>query len=729
MLILATALMFVPPPAAASLPAGRLQQDGVVVVHTQLKVEIADGAATTALEQTFANRTDRPAEAAWLLPTPVGAVADALELRADGRTLQAEALDGPAARAVYEAIVRQRRDPALLEHMGDGLLRARIFPIPPHGEATVSVRLRQSPAMHQGMGEWSWPLRALRSAFRNVGPILCDLRIQSSSALKTVVCSRADAETLWHSDREVRVCCEIAPDAPIERDLQALYGLSDAEFGVHARMHKKAGEPGWFSLFVSPRRSLPEDELPPRCVQFVVDTSGSMRGSKIEQAKAALQSFLATLRPGDRFDLIPFSTEARPVFGSPQEVTERSLLAARQAIERISASGGTDLADALQRALRGAAASPRAGEAPMVVLLTDGRPTVGITAAHQILAQAKADNLAGAPLFLFGVGNDLAAALMTDLAHDHRGACEFLREDEAIERKTSALCRRIREPALTDVTVECSGLGRFETAVRALPDLFAGDTLQVCGRYEGAGTHEVVLRGKLCGRPCERRFAVSFPEAEVGNDFVPVSWAQQRIDQLLRHVRRGAKGGELVDEVRQLGREFGLTTPYTSHVAVEDVPLRQWGPGPTTGGAYRGPGDAMPPTPGGGGGGASGPKGPATAGPALPSGPRSGSDEFYLGSTRAVASTTQVCRRAAGRTFYCNHGVWIEGSITSEQAAAAEVVEAFSEAHFLLLQQCPELREALALGDEVVLRVGARLVRVTAQKAKAGDESRAVSAR
>jgi len=335
-------------PVAPAVPG---PGDGVAIVRTTVRAAIEDGAATTTIEQAFANRGARPAEATWLLPLPEGAIADGLKLIVDGKETSAEVLDQAAARTVYETIVRQRRDPALLEYMGAGLLRARVFPIPPQREVTVQVRLRQSLPLHAGLGEWSLPLRALRIGERNEGPIGVDVTVRAGSALKTVVASRSDAEVRWKGENEARIAFEIAPATPVERELSVLFGLADREFGMHALTYRRPGEAGWFVLYVSPRRALPEAAVPERCVQFVIDVSGSMQGKKLEQAKAALRAFLATLRPVDRFQIVPFATEAQPFFAAARRAEPAALAEAQQGIERLEARGGTNIGDALAAAL------------------------------------------------------------------------------------------------------------------------------------------------------------------------------------------------------------------------------------------------------------------------------------------------------------------------------------------------------------------------------------------
>ncbi len=719
----------------AAFCAGLLAQgQGVVVVRTQVRAVIDAGVATTTIEQVFANRGDRPAEGLWLLPVPEDAVADSFKMIVGGREMIAEVLDQASARNIYETIVRQRRDPGLLEYVGQGLLRARVFPIPPQGEIATQVRLRQSLALARGLGEWRLPLRALRLGEGNEGPIGVDIVIKAKAPLKTVLASRPDAEVRWHGEREAHVSFEIAPQAQVERELTVLFGLAESEFGLHAVTYRRPGEDGWFAMFVSPRRELPPEAVPPRCVQFAIDTSGSMQGKKMEQAKAALRAFLATLRPIDRFQIVPFATEAQPFFAAPRRADAAALDAALLRIDRLVATGGTNIHDALVAMLdRVAVVDDEPGLLLLVVFVTDGLPTIGVTDPNQLLADVAAKNTRRTRVFVLGVGDDLNRDLLADLAHDNRGSPEFVGTQEAIDQRTAALCARIAQPALTDVVVACDGCDGFETNPRTVPDLFAGDTLEVVGRYRGTGVRDVVLRGNLAGKPQEYRFPVEFPALDTGHDFVPVTWARRQIRTLLAQMRRTGPDQELVAEVGRLAREFGITTPYTSPVIVEEG-LRlagragepnggkkgaPGGPcGPSRGSIVGGPG--LPSTPG-----PSAP-GPSTPGPSAPPpgggrGARpvaTGSDEFYLGGTRradgAAATTVPalVTQRAAGRTFLRVGERWLEVGLPSDWEAAARRVIAYGDDYFALLAAHPELRAAFALGSDVVLRVGDGVVRI-----------------
>lgn len=675
------------PPSAHHRPA----RPGVHIVRTKVQARIVDGVATTTIDQVIANTTPRIQEGTWFLPLPAGAVADAFTMSVDGKEISGEVLDAGQARQVYESIVRRRRDPGLLEYAGDGMLRARIFPIPANGEVGVTVRLRQVLDPTGGMFEWSWPVRVAKLGDVASGPIGLDVQIESSKPLATIVTPHPTAEIRRDGERRARVSLEGA-NGDFE-DLRVLYGLAEQEFGLNLLTWRAGTEPGYFAMLVSPPRTVDEDQLPPRLVQLVVDTSGSMKGAKIAQAKASLHSFLASLRPEDRFQIITFASSVQTFFAEPQPATAANVAAARERVDGLEAMGGTNIAAALSEALRASApVDDGAARLAQVIFVTDGQPTVGVTDPELILSVAKEADDAQTRVFALGVGDQIDVRLIDDLVAQHRGARDFVGDDEKIEAKVDALCQKLSRPALTDVVVQCDGLDAQHVHPTRTRDLFCGEMMQVVGRYRDHGARTVRVRGRQNGVERVFEFPVTFPKRAMEHDFVQTLWARQHVASLLDEIRRNGAKQELVDEVRQLATSHGIVTPYTSQLIVEEsmrlsgrpVPIAPGGGGGQghRGGRYRGPGDVAPagsagaqfgtatprptgPTTGGPSGpsspapSSSGPagRGPATGGPATggrgladlgrsrtgreaveESKAVGGSDDFFLGSTRKAAA-------------------------------------------------------------------------------------------
>jgi len=706
----------------------------VRVASLHVRTDVRDGVASTEIDQVLRNDGGRDAEAIWILPLPDDATVDGFTMTVGDQEVVGEVLDANRARGIYEQIVRQRRDPGLLEYFGDACLRARVFPIPPRGDVAVKVRFRHLLPRHAGMYEWRFPLRALRATGMRPERTSLDLRLSSAKSLRNVWSPVPGTDVVRHGDHDARVALELPPGCGLERDLEVLYSLADGDFGVNALTYRRDGD-GYFMLMLSPRRDL-AGEATPRCVQFVLDTSGSMAGRKIEQAKAALRFFLRSLRPSDRFDVVPFATEAEPFFGAAVAAEADTIAQALAKVDRIQARGGTNIEDALTRALAAntQAAGTPAHLLPIVVFLTDGAPTVGQTDRNKLLATARELARARVRIFVLGVGNDVDTKLLDDLAEGNRGARDYVREDEDIEVKTSELFTKLGHPALAEPTLAIEGVATHDvqttrgSGLGQLPDLFAGDQLVVYGRYTGSGPATIRLAGMLGEQRREFRYEAVFAAQDGRHDFVPTLWAQCKLARLLDAIRLHGRHPELEQEVLRLAKEFGIVTAFTSHLVVEEG-LRLAG------------GRTPPPVPlaGAGDRGAAGAE--TRPGAPLPEhdarrrldalgeqaqGRAAVRDSVELkalreggvaaprerGSDGDVPLGSPLARRIGGRTLLQVDGRWLDQACPPDWSRSAERIEAFSQGYFDLLAKAPDLKEVLALGTSVVFRLGDRVIEI-----------------
>jgi len=600
---------------------------GVRMPQLAVKVAVIDGVASTSLKQTWRNDGEGQAEATWILPLPAGAVADGFTMTVNGVQQAGEVLDANAARGVYENIVRQRRDPGLLEFFGRGCLRARIFPIPAHGEVVVDVSFRALLPERLGVRNWSFALGA--SGAEGLAPerVVLDLSIRSKKALKNAFAPLPAIQVIQKDDHEVRASFEGTPAQLAGNELAVYYGLSEAEFGLDLLTHRAAeASEGTFLMLISPKREWQSQETLKKSIVFVLDTSGSMEGPKMDQAKSALKLFLQSLAPEDRFDVVPFATEPEPFFGARVPADADHVAKALAKVEGLTAAGGTNIDGALAAALKGDGEPELQadGRVPIVVFVTDGEPTVGETAPEKIRAAFKGANTRGARLFVLGVGADLNTHLLDQLAADNGGARDYVRSTERIDEKTRALFAKLSHPVMTDLALTIDGLEPTKVVPAKLPDLFAGDRLEVFGRYAGDGAHAIRLSGMVGGVRREFVYEGTFArETSPELAFLAPLWAERRVGVLLDAIRLNGANPELIGEVERLGREYRIVTPYTSHLIVEPGLQRFAG---------------VPRGVGSGGGGGVGPASPGAAGPTTP-GPgapaRDGGDDLrglgYIG--------------------------------------------------------------------------------------------------
>ncbi|MCA8971803.1 MAG: VWA domain-containing protein, partial [Planctomycetes bacterium] len=538
----------------------RVRYSPVRVESTIVNATVRDGVATTRVKFRLRNDSGAEAEKVLLVPIPKGASADGLELWIGGKPEKGEVLDKNKARGIYQSIVSSRRDPALLEYVDQGTLQLRVFPVPPKGTQDVELRYRMLLPFDGGMRRWEFPCRALES-----GRFSISLDIESAKAIKNVWTPIEGFDVARKGDHGARASYECAQRP--SRDPVVFYGLSQRDFGLDLLTYRDGQGDGYFLALVAPKRDWKGEKELRKSIHFVLDTSGSMQGQKIEQARGALRFFLQSLRPTDRFNVVPFSTEARPFYSAPVIADETHVKDALEQTKSLEARGGTNIHEALTQAL---SAENDSECVPIVVFLTDGLPTVGMTDEKDLLSACRQANGAGARVFVFGVGNDVNTRFLDTVAGETRGARDYVQPGEDLEVKVSGLFEKLAHPVMTDLALVADDVRLDRMVPKKLPDLFRGSHLVVAGRYRGCGSIALRLRGKVGGESKEFVYDATFPECATENDFVATLWAQRRIGQLVDQLRLHGQSPELVAEVKRLGREHGIVTPWTSQLVVEE---------------------------------------------------------------------------------------------------------------------------------------------------------------
>ncbi|HKB16687.1 MAG TPA: VIT domain-containing protein, partial [Planctomycetota bacterium] len=502
----------------------------------------------------------------FLLPLPEDTVVSDLSMTVDGKVVKGELLDRREARGAYESIVRSRRDPALLEWVGRSCVRLSAFPVPPSGEARVKVRYASVLPVSGGAFELRLPLSLGPVARAALKSLVFQAAIEFSKPIGAIYSPTHPVEVVRTGERSARVSME-GSDVRADRDLRLLVSLAQEEIGLLFLSHRRAGEDGTFLALLSPRLDLEASKVLPKDVVFVLDTSGSMEGEKIAQAKGALRDALGRLNPGDRFHLVRFATEAEAFREGLVPATPGNVEAARAWIAAFEALGGTNLGEALRRAL---AVPGEPGRLTMLFLLTDGLPTVGTIEEKTLLAEVRRENGARARIFVFGVGVDVNTRLLDTLAEETRAAREYVTDGEAIDLKVASLVDKVSHPILSDPLLFLDGAEARDVYPKRLPDLFRGSPLVVAGRFRGEGEAKVRLRGRFGEGEREWVYVVDLPAVESRNDSIRTTWASRKVGYLLDEIRLNGENAEVVEEVKRLAREHAIVTPYTSLLVREE---------------------------------------------------------------------------------------------------------------------------------------------------------------
>ncbi len=547
----------------------------LAIVRNEVATKIENQIATTTVEQEFYNPNDRNIEGTYLFPVPKNSRIDKLEMDVSGKMMEAELLPAEKARSIYENIVRSQKDPALLEYIGRDTFRLRIFPIEAKSKKRVRLTYSELLAYDAGTVKFRYPLSTERLSSAPLEKVSVSVEIRSKSGLGPVLCPTHEAEIKRDGPGAATVewsARDTVPDSDFEVIFTPAKAKTDRLAASVMTWRRDRDEDGYFLLLASPPPGKQrEGEAALKDVVLVADTSGSMAGEKMLQAKKALAFCIENLNDNDRFELIGFSTEVRPVFESLVEANESHRARALEAVEKMKPIGGTAIEAALNAALQTLKGSERPA---IVIFVTDGLPTVGETDPDKLIA---AVTKAGpnVRIFSFGVGNEVNTRLLDGIAEKTRAFSQYVAEKEDLEIKLSSFFMRISDPVLT--ALECAPEGPVKWQSRypaSLPDLFSGDQLVLSGRYSGSGKATIRLRGKAAGKDVEHTFEAEFPEQAEENEFVARLWATRRVAWLLDEMRDGREEKELVDEITRLAREFGIVTPYTAYLILEDEARR-----------------------------------------------------------------------------------------------------------------------------------------------------------
>jgi Ca-activated chloride channel family protein len=543
----------------------------LAMLNHKVSIVLEDQVAITTVEQTFRNHTDRALEATYLFPVPKGASVNRFTMQVNGKDVKGELVEADKARQIYTSIVRRTQDPGLLEYLGNNLFRLRVFPIPARGDQKVSLRFTAVAEKEGGVVEYVYPLKTDGKATQTLEALSITATVKSQHGVQNVYSPTHAISLRRKSDNEVAVSFD-REQGLLDKDFLLFYSTGSKDVGLTALAHRPIkDEKGFFSLLISPRFELPKDYRVPRDLVLVLDTSGSMRGTKMEQARKALIRCLDGLSSGDRFALVQFATVVNRYDDKLQEATPDRLKKAKAWIEDLDATGGTAIDEALASAL--ALRGSEEGRSFTVVFFTDGQPTIGESDPVKILKNAEAKNTSSTRIFTFGVGDDVNATLLDQLAEKTKALSSYVRPAEDIATKAAALSAKISHPVLTDLKLTTTNDVRLsEVYPPQLPDLFQGGQLVVFGRYTGSGPSAIRLKGRVGKEEREFVFETTFP-AKTGEsrDFVEQVWARRKVGYLLDQIRANGEKKELVDEITTLAKRYGITTPYTSYLIVPDA--------------------------------------------------------------------------------------------------------------------------------------------------------------
>jgi Ca-activated chloride channel family protein len=576
------------------------------VLHTDIDVGVSGTIARVRVAQRFRNPGPDWAEGVYVFPLPDKAAVDRLTLAYAGRLVEGEIRPRAEARRQYERARKQGRGASLVEQQRGNVFTTRVANIPPATTVDVTIEYQESLAWHDDSFTLRLPL-VVAPRYLPGSPLPANTH-DATTGWATATDQVPDAPQIsppvvaggagvnpvslhidLHAGLDLAEITSLHHPVTVQPDGYGRYRVGLREASVPAnrdfvlRWRPRSGEMPGAALFtqawegaqhhlltVMPAQAAAggERQALPRELILVVDSSGSMHGESIAQARAALQVALRGLRPVDRFNLVRFDSGVEALFDTARPATVANLRQARDFVARLQASGGTEMAPALALALRDdGAASLR-----QVVFVTDG--AVG---NEQALFELIEDRLGRSRLFTVGIGAAPNALFMRQAARFGRGTATFIGDTAEVADQIVGLLRQLSRPQLTDVQLrwldaagEALAASEVTQAPARLPDLYAGEPLVVAARTRRP-LAAALISGRLGDRAWHTRVELTGGARASG---VHALWARAVIDELRADIVRGGDPARVREAVLELALRHRLVTAYTSLVAVDRRPLR-----------------------------------------------------------------------------------------------------------------------------------------------------------
>lgn len=587
---------------------GILNKDGSVtgacpLRHTDVRGAISGFLARVTVTQTFENTASEKIEAVYAFPLPENAAVDDMTIQVGQRTVRGIIKKREEAKAIYEQAKQSGHVAALLDQERPNIFTQAVANIMPADQVVVTISYLQTLDYEDGTYEFVFPMvvgprfipgqptgkqaggwapdtdqvpdaskitpQVTPKGTRAGHDISIELAIDSGVPLQQINSSshQIDVARTGASAATVKLAnlTEIPNKDFILKYNVAADQIADSILSQSAPVNSAIGPGGYFTLILQPPAKLPESDITPKELVFVLDTSGSMMGFPIEKAKEFINHALDELYPGDTFNLITFSGDTRVLFPTPVYPTAENLRTTREVLNAQHGGGGTVMMNAIRAAL---APSDSQDHVRVVCFLTDG--FVG----NDLDIIGEVQKHSNARVFAFGIGNGVNRFLIEGMARAGRGESEVVTLHDKADVAAHRLYERLRSPVLTNVSIDWGGLPVIDVFPKQLPDLFSAKPVVVSGRYTAATSGTIHIRGQRAGEEFTRDVPVRFNSGTANSHILSSFWARRKIDDLMSQDLTGLQSGnvkpELKQEITQLGLSYRLMTQFTSFVAVEE---------------------------------------------------------------------------------------------------------------------------------------------------------------
>jgi len=571
-------------------------------VETSIRAQVTGNVARVHVTQTFMNPSSDWVEGLYVFPLPAGSAVDELVMHVGDRELRGEIKEKQAAKALYEQAKATGQRASLTDQERPNMFTTQVANIAPQSSISIEIGYLETVPYRDSRYTLHIPLAitprynpqaGVDPASRNAAQLTHAINM----AAGTTLTPERVTSTLQHVDIDVELAPGFALDAvqslhhsvtvtrdgirqhvklsgsqvPADRDFELVWTPAQLPALQTAVFAERVGEETYALTMLSPpvvaQEGAKTDER--REVIFIIDTSGSMFGPSIQQARAALQLGVDRLTANDRFNVIRFSSDASSLFEAPQPVTDTSRVLASRFIGSLQASGGTEMKPALELAFATPPAAPLADNAVLrqIVFITDG----GVSNEAEVIALIR-ERLGAARLFSVGIGAAPNAYFLQEMATAGRGSYTFIAQREQVGQRMQDLFRKLEQPALVDLALEWPGGIQPELATNLPRDVYAGDPIVILARLPSLPSGTLTLSGRRDGSVWQQQLPINVVDGQAG---LAKLWARERIGELSRLKSVGGDtAAALQGQILQLALQYQVVSEYTSLVAVDPTPAR-----------------------------------------------------------------------------------------------------------------------------------------------------------
>ena len=566
--------------------------------HTDVNVEISGFLSRVNVTQEFENAFKEKIEAVYVFPLPAGAAVDDMTMLVGERTVRGKVLRREEAQAVYDAAKSGGQVASLLNQERPNIFTQSVANILPGEKIKITISYVETLKYEAGSYEFSFPMvvgprympgaatgrqgsgvspdttqvpdasrispKQVAQGMRAGQDISLDIMLDAGVPIDAIQGKSHEVEVERLSAHSAHVRLKSSSTIP-NKDFVLSYDVAGKNI-QDALLTHRSERGGYFTLILQPPERITVADVTPKELVFVLDTSGSMSGFPIEKAKETMKLALDSLYPDDTFNLITFAGDTRILFPGPVRATPANLKKAQDFLSVTSGYGGTEMMKAIKASLD---ASDSQDHVRIVCFMTDGY----VGNDMQIISEVQKHP--NARVFAFGIGSSVNRFLLDKMSEYGRGEVEYVALSDDGSAAARRFHERVRNPLLTDISVDWNGLPVSDVYPQRIPDLFGAKPVILTGRYTAAGRGIIRLKGKMAGREFVREIAVDFPDSELQHNVLSSLWARSRIDDLMGQdysgMQQGAMKPELQETITNLGIEYRLMTQFTSFVAVEEM--------------------------------------------------------------------------------------------------------------------------------------------------------------